>query len=58
MSRSYHARVLVVNGPHLAWTLSTARPLVSGRAPDKFWTSCGRDTSKTRAKHERILKRP
>ncbi|WP_156308651.1 hypothetical protein [Sphingobacterium endophyticum] len=33
-------------------TLSTARPLVSGRAPDDFWTSCGRDTSKTRAIHE------
>ncbi|WP_156308090.1 hypothetical protein [Sphingobacterium endophyticum] len=47
---SCFSRVLVVNGPHLARKLSTARPLASGRAPDNFWTSCGRDTSKTRPK--------
>ena len=45
-------RVLVVNSPHLSHTLSGLGPLTSGRAPDYKWTRCGRDTSKTRTKHE------
>ena len=45
-------RVLLCSHPHNVMTLSTAGPLISGRAVDHRWMRCGRDTSKTRLKHE------